>query len=306
MPELCLVCEGESDVPILTSVLTGVLHADIVTRSAGGGNNAPSVAEYVARREPDKVVAYVIDRDYRRRRDADATYSDGKRGFMWRRHAIESYLLAPAVIVEALHRLRTSLAQIPWGGPTWANSLPLDEDEVMSGLRACAKLRAPQEAARIALQQLWEDLSDTAGRVQRRSPSALTAGSVDAAACKAALVEEATRLVAAARETTLTAHLATETVERRYDAALARVNAEKYVDELSFLEEFHGRDFIDVFFEWLRQRLGATGLRKKTLIEELQRAVPRAYRSNRMIYGTDDFLDLANGVRALAQLPPVA
>jgi hypothetical protein len=29
------------------------------------------------------------------------------------------------------------------------------------------------------------------------------------------------------------------------------------------------------------------------------------YQRNRSLYGTDDFLDLANGVRALAGLPPI-
>jgi hypothetical protein len=40
-------------------------------------------------------------------------------------------------------------------------------------------------------------------------------------------------------------------------------------------------------------------------LDELVKAVPVAYRANRQMFGTDDFLDLANGVRALAKLPPI-
>lgn len=46
-------------------------------------------------------------------------------------------------------------------------------------------------------------------------------------------------------------------------------------------------------------------LSRRTFTEALRDAVHVVYSANRLLYGTDDFLDLANGVRALAQMPPL-
>jgi hypothetical protein len=44
----------------------------------------------------------------------------------------------------------------------------------------------------------------------------------------------------------------------------------------------------------------------KSLRDQLIPAAIQQYEGNRTIYGKDDFLDLANAVRALAGLPPLA
>ena len=305
MAEIWLLCEGKSDIPVLASVLTTVLAAEITPKPSGGSSNAASAAGFVAHNEKSVTVAYVVDRDYRRREVAEATFTDGKRCFMWRRHAIESYLLEPMVIVEAFRRFKASLVSVPGGGPAWAKGLPEDMAVVAEGLRSCAKARAPQEAGRIALQRLWEDLSETAGRIQKRTAGHLGEGSPDATLCRQSLLDEAARIVMKAQETVASPHLVPSSIGRRYDDEFARVSAAEYLDNLRFLEEFHGKDLLDAFLAWL-QREFKSKLSYKYFVKELEAAVPVAYRANRSLYGTDDFLDLANGVRALAGLPPIA
>jgi hypothetical protein len=302
MAELWLLCEGDSDVRVLASVFTKVLAAEIIPKPAGGSSNAASAAEYVVRHYGDKgvVIAYVIDRDYRRRDVADATFTDKKRCFIWRRHAIESYLLEPAVIVEAFRRLKA-----PGGGPVWLKSLPEDVTVVAEGLRACARACSSREAGCLALERLWEDLSETAGRIQKRLPAPLSGGiSLDAASCRQALLDEAARLITRAHETASSPHLEPSSIGQRYDKELARISALDYLIHLRFLEEFHGKHLLAVLLEWLQKEYKCP-LPAKRLIKSLEEALPAAYSADRSLYGTDDFLDLANGVRALAGLPPL-
>jgi hypothetical protein len=304
MPEIWLLCEGDSDGPVLASVLTAVLAAEIIPKPSGGSSNAASAAEYVARHHA-VTAAYVIDRDYRRRAIADATYTDGKRGFMWRRHAIESYLLEPAVIARALQRLKASMVSVPGGGPAWVRALPEDPAVIAEGLRACAAARAPEEAGRLAVERLWEELSDTAGRIQKRVPEAPPDGAgLDAAAHRQAFLHEAERLIGKAQETAASPHLTAAALGQRYDQELENARATAYLADLRFLEDFRGKDLLSAFLAWLR-REHHSSLSYKRLVTELEQAVPIVYRSNRLVYRTDDFLDLANGVRALAGLPPV-
>jgi hypothetical protein len=301
MAEIWLICEGKSDVAVLSPVFANVLAADIVCKPCGGSAGAASAAAYLAQNEGGVAVAYVIDRDYEARAIADATFADGRRRFMWRRHAIESYLLQPEVIVEAFRIIRQTT---PDGGPPWVAGLPLDPAVVADALRDCAKLRAPQEAGRIALQRLWEDLRDTAGQVEKRNPPTLSSGNPSPDECRQGMVDEVARLVEKAKAAADSPHLTPSAITRRYDQELARTTDHSYLMGMGFVEEFCGRDMLDALHGWLHER--GLRLRKNTFVQALEEAVPIAYRANRQLYGTDDFCDLANGVRALAGLPPVA
>lgn len=304
MGEMWLLCEGDSDAPVLDGVLTSVLASGIVVKPSGGVSNSPSAAEYVARHHRDVSVSYVVDRDYHRRDVADASFTDGRRGFMWRRHGIESYLLAPAVVAAALRAFKTSMAGAPPGVAAWVNALPEDEGVIAQGLRAAAALRAPQEAMRLAVHRLWEDLSDTAGRVQKRVPSVPNAANPDVPACRQALIDEAARLATKSGESAASQHLLPVAVGARFDAELQRVTDATYLVDLRFLEEFDGKDLLRELGAWLRAQHGSR-LGHEMLVKELVKAVPVAYRANRTLYGTDDFLELANGVRVLGGEGPI-
>jgi hypothetical protein len=89
-----------------------------------------------------------------------------------------------------------------------------------------------------------------------------------------------------------------------FDAAYAQVTAVDYFAEMEFLIDFHGKDLLKTFQQWLGSR--NVPLSFKGLCDELLPAAVQCYGANRAIYGSDDFRDLANGVRALAGLAPLA
>jgi hypothetical protein len=189
--------------------------------------------------------------------------------------------------------------------PAWALALPADPEQVAVGLRECARRRAPEEACRVAIHSLWEDLSATAGRIQKRVPF-LPPGreAQDLNGWRDALRQEALRLCQAAAQTAGSPHLEADALVRRSDELHARVTAEEYIANLQFLVDFHGRDLLGEFRSWLEQ-LGIH-FSYERLVRALIDAVGEVYAANRTIYGSDDFLDLANGVRALAGLPALA
>ncbi len=300
MTDVWLVCEGKTDRPVLENVFTRVLPTGILIRSAGGCDAIPSVAAYLAQENTGTVAtAFVVDRDYARRDVVEKAFKDGKRRFRWRRHSIENYLLEPAIVV---HALTSIINTTPKSRQYLLGSVPNDNTTIASELYKCAQARAPQEAGRMAFYRLWEDLSDTAGRIDNGLPTALSLGSPDVATCRQALIAEAARIIQKANETSACTYLAPLEIQQRYDDELARITADGYMSQSSFLEEFHGRDLLAAFHERLKETYDMKLSREK-FTEALRDAVHVVYSANRLLYGTDDFLDLANGVRALAGLP---
>ena len=109
MAELWLVCEGEPgsvDVALLQQIFANVLAAEIVVEPACGSSPG-AVARFLENRRSGKA-AFVHDRDYPPRADAEASLVDGTPGFFWRRHSIENYLLPPPIIVQAFQNLRSA------------------------------------------------------------------------------------------------------------------------------------------------------------------------------------------------------
>jgi hypothetical protein len=305
MDELWLVCEGgpESvDAAVLTPILTQILNAGIIVESAGGSSPAP-VAAFLESRRGGRA-AYVLDRDYHSRQRAEQSFGDGSNEFMWRRHCIESYLLTPAVIIRAFERLRQrAQSQFTHGLPAWVAALPTDPHQIEAALCECASRRAATEAARLTVWRLWEELSTTAGRIQKRIPRPQDPAADNPEGWRNALCQEVARLREAALQATQSPHLAPAAITQRFDDIFASVTAVPYLKQLEFLLDFHGKELLKDFRDWLEGlgvRFSFDRIRK-----ELVDAAPEVYAGNRMIYGHDDFLDLANGVRAWAGLPPL-
>jgi hypothetical protein len=78
------------------------------------------------------------------------------------------------------------------------------------------------------------------------------------------------------------------------------LTASTYLEQLTFLEEFHGHELLNRFHSSLVAQGGR--MNRDKLVTTLVEALPEVYAANRAVFGTDDFLDLANGVRALAGL----
>ncbi|MHB1555995.1 MAG: hypothetical protein ACYC61_00815 [Isosphaeraceae bacterium] len=302
MAELWLVCEGEPgsvDVALLKTILTDVLAAEIVVEPACGSNLGP-VARFLETRRGGRA-AYVHDRDYRPRNVVEATYTDGRRGFAWRRHCIENYLLPPPIILRAFLELRASFE---WQGhlPAWLTALPATPDEIAAALTESARGRAAEEACRRANQELWAGLPSEVGHVQQRSFTAPGASGPDD--WREALCQEAERVSQAAALTAGCTHFHRDHVRALFDAAYAQTSAEGYLTTLEFLIDFHGKDLLGAFHQSLCSR--KIPLSRDRLCQALIPAAARQYADDRTTYGTDDFLHLANGVRALAGLPPLA
>lgn len=303
MAELWLVCEGEPrsvDVALLKQVFAGVLAAEIIVEPACGSNPSP-VAGFLEKNRGGKA-AFVRDRDYRPRIMAEDSLADGKPGFYWRRHSIENYLLPPPIILRAFQELRERFeSQRPGQRPAWISGLPTSLEEVTEALSECALGRAAEEACRLATYRLWDTLPPEARRVQKRTP---TAPGTDPSDWRDALCQEAERVCRAAAQTAECPSLGREAIIRLFDTTYAELTTETYIKATEFLIDFHGRDLLKGFRDWLASR--KVHLSYERLCMALTPAAVRQYGENRAIYGTDDFCDLANGVRALAGLAPLA
>jgi hypothetical protein len=304
MAELWLVCEGEPgsvDVALLQQVFADVLAAEIVVEPACGSNLSP-VARFLESHRGG-TAAFVHDRDYRPRAEAETALVDGEPGFLWRRHSIENYLLPPPIILQAFQNLRERFEQQRRGGvPTWFAAIPADPELVAESLRECARSRAAEEACRLANHRLWDTLPPSLERPQKRNPPA--PGTGDPSDWREALCQEAERVCRAAAQTAECASFHRDAVIVLFDTAYAEITADSYVLDMEFLIDFHGRDLLKAFHQWLGSH--KVPLSYKRLCDELIPAAVRQYGENRAIYGNDDFRDLANGVRSLAGLAPLA
>ncbi len=304
MAELWLVCEGEPgsvDVALLKQVFVDVLAAEIAVEAACG--SSPSTVARFLKNHRGGDAAFIHDRDYRPRAEAEAALVDGGPGFLWRRHSIENYLLPPPIILQAFQSVREQIERRrPGGVPTWFAALPADPQEVAEALRQCARQRAAEEACRLATQRLWTGLPPAVGHVQKRNPTA--PGTEEPSDWREALCQEAERVCRAAAQTAACTSFQRDAVTLVFDTAHAEITADFYVSSMEFLIDFHGRDLLKAFHQWLHSR--RIPLSYKSLRDQLVPAAVQQYQGNRMIYGTDDFLDLANGVRSLAGLAPLA
>ena len=182
--------------------------------------------------------------------------------------------------------------------------MPTDPDQVAEALRECARRRTAEEACRLSIHRLWEDIRESAGRIQKRTPAApADRDETDPVVWREVLDAEATRLREAGGRTAVEPHLIGDAVAARFDRHYAEVTAADYLRDLEFLVDFHGRDLLKEFRRWLEP----LGIHRayKSFVGELATALVEVYSENRAIHGTDDFLQLANGVRALAGLSPI-
>lgn len=303
MAELWLVCEGEPnsiDVGVLQPLFARVLPTEIVVEPACG--SIPSVvARFLEIRRGGRA-AFLNDRDYRLRTAAEATLTDGRAGFLWRRHSIENYLLEPRVVVRAFNRLRQRFVEQKTPVPPWLTGPLFDLGMIAEGMKECAQRRAAEEAGRLATERLWAALPVPLGNVQKRFPTPFdTSALTDPRHWREAMCVEAENLCTVAGQTATCPQFQRAQVGPLFDAAYGEITAAAYIDGMEFLLDYHGRDLLSEFLLWLRAR--GVRLSNERLIDELIPALVEEYQINRTLFGRDDFLDLANGVRSLAGLP---
>ena len=247
MIERWLYCEGQSDAPVLKAVF-GALGVDVIVESTGG--NPAEIARW--QRENGTVAASISDRDYRSLDDCDATYANGSKKFLWRRHSIESYLLEPEVVSKAIGNIKNSLRALPYP-PACTESLPENDTEaIRSALIEAAKRIVHKECGCFCIHTLWVDLRESLGRIQQRFPGALTSGNhATVEQCVDALKAEASRLMDATLAASNAEELQEGSVANRYRDRLEELQQDDYWTQMTFLREFHGKRL----FRELRQRL---------------------------------------------------
>ncbi len=305
MAELWLVCEGEPssvDVALLQRVFADVLAAEIVVEPACG--SSPSTGGSILENRRGGKAAFVHDRDYRARADAEASLVDGRPGFFWRRHSIENYLLPPSIILQAFQNLRERFEhQRPGHLPPWITALPASPEEVTEALCECA--RRPSRGRGLPPGKLTASgirFPPRQGGFRSATPPRRARSDPDV--WREALCQEAERVRRAGLQTAECPSLEREAMIRLFDTAYAEVTASSYIEDMEFLIDFHGRDLLKAFQAWLASRRFVRYY--KDLCRDLISAAVRQYGDNRAIYGKDDFRDLANGVRSVAGLAPLA
>jgi hypothetical protein len=315
MRELILLCETaavppddiEADPSFEIRVISDLVNAnspkeEIQVQGCGGCRGLGAVAAYLEKaRGRHAVAAYVQDRDYRPLKWAEDSYTDGKRGFMWRRHEVENYLAEPEVVVQAMETLRASLTELPSGPPSWADALPVRVQAVHEVLSDCARQRAVVEAASMTLWSLQGDI-DCMGRVQVRQPVLVhpSGALFERWECVSAIRRECERVITGARTLQNRAVLDPDQAERRYEAILAEISTVEYRAQRRFLRDFGGAELLTSFHRWLSQSCGVR-IRRQRLMTELALAAPAVYTNNPRLFDPDDFRELAEGIVSLAE-----
>ena len=304
MPELWLVCEGEKssvDVAILNPVLSTILAAEIVVEPAGGHSQLSTVARFLEVQRGGRA-AYVKDRDYMPREAAEVALQKRSPHFLLRRHSIENYLLHPQIMIRAFKQLRKRFEEQARGRvPQWLSALPSGAEQIADGLRECARRRTAEEACLLATQRLWDALPTSVGQIQKRRPSKPTAGDLSQPdPWREALCREIESVRSSAEQASQCEQFRRDNVAPYFDRAYADVTAYAYVSQMEFLVDYHGRDLLKGFHQWLLNQ--GANLRNDRLCEELIPAAVQEYEENRNVFGRDDFRDLANGVRLFAGL----
>lgn len=304
MPELWLVCEGEKgsvDVAILKPVLTTILAAEIVVEPAGGERQLSTVARFLEVQRGGRA-AYVKDRDYMPRAAAEVALQERSPHFLLRRHSIENYLLHPQIIIRAFTELRKRFEEQARGRvPQWLSALPSDAEQVADGLRECARRRTAEQACFLATHRLWDALPPTVRLIQKRLPTKPTADDLSQPTpWREALYWEIESVRSSAEQASQCEQFRRDNVAPYFDGAYAEFTAARYVAQMEFLVDYHGRDLLKEFHQWLLDQ-GAR-LSYERLCEALIPAALQEYEENRNVFGNDDFRDLANGVRLFAGL----
>jgi hypothetical protein len=307
MPELWLVCEGGKgslDVAIFKPIFTTILAAGITVEPAGGTTQLSTVARFL-QLQRGGTAAYLSDRDYRPRNNAENSIRDGSPGFLLRRHSIENYLLPPRVVVSSIEELqRRSAEQLGSRASQWLTDLSTDTQSVTDTLRECAVNRAAKEACLLAAHRFWDSLPPSVQLVQKRTPQTPTVNDLtDPAPWRESLCQEIERIRVDAQSASQSPLLHRANVLPFFDQAYAEVTAAQYMTEMEFLVDFHGRELLRELYRRLLPQ--GTRLSFDRLCGELTSAAVNEYDKDRGVYGSDDFLDLANGVRSLAALPPL-
>lgn len=306
MADTYLICEGPAhgvDLRVLDMIvaqrLCAGVNVKIVPSGGDSGLNAVRVHhEEKSRRvrtagkkrgklgPPDDTAFSIQDRNVRPRAEAEASWQlASNKSFIWRRHEIENYLLAPRVVLEAFNSLRTSPKYV---NSPWVANLPVDESGMSSLLMDLARPLLENHAGELLRYEL--DLSLKRSRAFSIGNPGKSTQSWTKTQWLAHLHQEGQRIQSECAAVTTLPDLAPVAMNQQYDAIFARVADPQFLLRGEFLEEMGGHELMSALVMYLHS-LGGRNISANELEEELVKAIGTTYQPG--LYNPDDFAELA-------------
>lgn len=285
-----LVCEYALDGRVLNELVIQRHNLNVQIVLAGGNSGLGPIRGYLAPQSSSNVALTIRDRDYDRSlADANATWANPNgRGFIWRRHEIENYLLHPQVVLSFFNEVRAA----PKGA--WANTLPTTEADVSTLLEQLATPFLDNHAAGVLRSELVRQIN-LVGSLSYgpTSPSPQPgANSPTQAEWLPVLIAEANRLRSVCVGVNSLPHLQSADITARYATLLTQCHDPAFLTTGDFLREMGGKELVAALSRQLHG-LGARGLDKDQLADKLVAVLSRIYSPN-TLFQPDDFSELAN------------
>lgn len=282
MPDVSLVCEGEpggTDERVLQHALVIKLGLAVQLEPSGGqravGNVRSFLEKSLGRRSQQgrsHLVFTIEDRDYRPLKPERALMHapSGQRSFVWARHEIENYLLAPAVVQDTFRNFQKTLRD------PWVAALPTTRREVTQILENIGRSLMIDHIGTTVERQLDSALLRVGAPEYIVAPRPKGPSSPDhrsewikALTCAVGKVEQIHR----AREEWRTN---LPTIEGMFEAIEREVDAPAYFTAERHLVDFGGHELVDALWVYLA-KIGAKRLSLEKLENELVAAFERVY-----------------------------
>jgi hypothetical protein len=285
-----LVCEGEDtglDNRVLDRLVVQFHNLPVQVIPAGGSSGLGAVRTYLRHRSRNDVAITIEDRDYfRTRAEAHAIWgNNAAKGYFWRRHEIENYLLHPRIVSALFDDYRTQ---------AWGSVLPANEPDVFALLQTVA---APLIETHVAEVLRVESLrrSTAGGSLQfgpQRPPATPGIGVAGQAAWVPVLQREAIRLCQACTAVANLPEFQPAAIAARYQALLALYQAPAFLSTGDFLIDMGGHELMAALAAHLRSLGVPPSLTDSILEEDLLDVLSQIYRPG-TLYDPDDFQELA-------------
>lgn len=298
MRDATLVCEGGpggTDERVLQHALVNKLGVAVKIEPSGGSRTVGSVRQFIENSERRRgtrmsapLVFSIEDRDYRPLdpKRALQSASEGQHSFVWTRHEIENYLLAPTVVLAMFGNLRRTVTQL------WTTHLPGGLSDVTKILEKIARPLTVDHVGATVEKQLDSELLRCGAPEYIVAPKLKgSSSSAHRAEWIAALGQALERVMDGARARQEWAKLDVEAV---FAAKEREIEESEYFAEGRHLVDFGGHELVHALWQYFSD-LGAKGLKESMLEDELITAFEQAYEPG--MFQPDEFQSLARRIQ---------
>ncbi len=284
MANVLLICEGQTDIRVLNTIIAQRLGKDVTIQLAGGDSGLRSVAAYERKKGQYGKVVTIEDRNYKSRQDAANSWTPNSDRLIWHRHEIENYLLKPEVLWDSVQSI-----------PKRQNASTLPQN---------------LEAVRKLLEQLARDmLEDHAGWLTHShlvtllnglqlQLSGLSSGLHNRNDWLTHFNNESSRLDQATRRLIQMPELQGASISQFYDETLNTLRQAEFFADEKYVEDLRGKELLDRFYNAIQGALrikhgnNSKQTPKQAFYDKLIDSLGKLYQPNYFI--PDDFAELAN------------